>query len=346
MGEMRMAIRGVGKAVPERVVPNEEIAERLGVDPEWIESRTGVRERRFASPDDSASTLGTAAAQEALAVAGLSGSDLDLIVVASCTPDYVFPPTSSLIQHAVGAGTAPAFDLNTACSSFVYGMATAAALGATGSASRVLLIGVDLLSRHINLDDRGTALLFGDGAGAVILEQDETAEPIRFELGSDGSGAENIIIPAGGSRTPTTPATLAEGLHFIRMAGREVYRRAVRTMADLGVSLGGEEFDLVVGHQANRRILEDAAVLLGIDLDRVYLNIERYGNTSAASVPIALQEAWESGKLRPGDRVLLLAFGSGYTWGGAVLRWTLAPPVGGRIPEKVAADKSLQEVTT
>ncbi|MGI8427089.1 MAG: 3-oxoacyl-ACP synthase III family protein [Actinomycetota bacterium] len=319
-----VSIIGLGKALPSRVVLNLEIEERLGLNPGWIESRTGIRERRMASPDDSAASLGLEAARGAIANSGTPAESIDTVIVATCTPDYVFPPCATIIQSALGIPTsAGAFDLSAACSGFVYALNVAAGLAAAGTARTILIVGVDLLSRHLNLDDPVTAPLFGDGAGAVLVTADENAAPIRFEMGSDGSGAEQVIVPGSGSRLATDPAALA----CIRMTGRDVYRNAVRTMTAQGARLGADGFDLLVAHQANRRILDECAAQLGIESEKVFMNIEKYGNTSAGSVPIALCEAWEQGRLSPGDRLLILAFGAGFTWGGALMRWTMAKPV-------------------
>ncbi len=321
-----ISIRGIGMAVPERVVSNAEIAQRLGVDPSWIESRTGILERRYVGPEESSSTLGARAARQALERSGISANQIDVIIAATCTPDHQFPSTACLIQHDLGADSAGAFDLSAACSGFIYSLAVGAGLAGGGGARRVLVVGVDILSRHINFDDPITAPLFGDGAGAVVLESDEAAEPLRFSLGADGGGGEQVLIPAGGSRLPASIETVSQRLHCIQMQGREVYRSAVRTMSALGAELVGEGFELMVAHQANRRILVDCASCLGVDMSKVFVNIDRYGNTSGASIPLALCEAWESGRLDEGDRVLMLAFGGGYTWGGALLRWTLPAP--------------------
>jgi 3-oxoacyl-[acyl-carrier-protein] synthase-3 len=326
---MRVSIRGLGKAVPDRVVTNAEIAERLRVDPDWIESRTGIRERRFAGPGESTATLGTAAARQALERAGLEPSDIDCVVVGTCSPEHQFPSTACVIAHTLGMTTAPAFDISAACSGFVYSLAVGASLTASVGARRVLVIGADALSKNLNFDDPVTSPLFGDGAGAAVIEADDGAEPMRFSLGADGAGGEQVFIAAGGNRQPSTPETLAQNLHCIKMFGREVYRSAVRTMASLGAEMGAGGFDLLIAHQANKRILVDCAAALGIDLSKVYLNIDRYGNTSGASIPVAICEAWESGLLTPGDRLLLLAFGGGYTWGGAMIRWNLPTPTGG-----------------
>ena len=320
---MGIRITGVGRALPERVVTNEEIAAHLGVEPSWIEVRTGIRERRFAAPGQSASTLGADAARAALATAGLSPGDLDLIVAATVTADYNFPPTSAVIQDALGAGTIPCFDLNAACSGFIYALKVADGLAGPGMA-RILLVGAEVLSRFTDPEDSMTAPLFGDGAGAVVLEWDPSARSIQYELGADGGGGKHVLVPAGGGRAPATAATVEDRQHFIHMAGREVYRHAVLRMSTVGRSLGAAGFDLLIAHQANQRILKECAERIGISMDKVFVNIDRYGNTSAASIPIAMCEAWEAGRLRPDMRLLLLAFGAGFTWAGALLDWTLA----------------------
>jgi 3-oxoacyl-[acyl-carrier-protein] synthase-3 len=218
-------------------------------------------------------------------------------------------------------------DVNAACSGFIYSLALAGGLLTSGTHERILIVGADVLSHHINLDDPVTAPLFGDGAGAVVLEKSDSVAPMAVELGADGEGAQHVIIPAGGSCIPTSPQTIDRGLHWIRMAGREVYRSAVRMMSSLGENLGNDGFELLIAHQANRRILIECAEQLGVPEEKLFVNIDKYGNTSAASIPIAICEAWETGRLSIGDRLLLLAFGAGYTWAGAKLQWTL-PPAG------------------
>ncbi|HYR63601.1 MAG TPA: beta-ketoacyl-ACP synthase III [Actinomycetota bacterium] len=323
---MRVSIRGIGKAVPDRVVTNAEVAHRLGHEADWIESRTGIRERRYVGEGESTATLGLAAARQALERAGMTPADIDCVVVGTCSPEHQFPSTACVIAHELGMTSAPAFDLSAACSGFVYSLAVGSSLMSAIGARRVLVIGADALSKNLNLDDPVTAPLFGDGAGAVVIELDDTAEPMRFSLGADGAGGEHVFIRAGGNYQPSTPETLAENLHCMKMYGREVYRSAVRTMTALGAEMGAGGFDLLIAHQANRRILVDCAAALDVDMSKVYMNIDRYGNTSGASIPVAMCEAWETGLLSPGDRLLLLAFGGGYTWGGAMIRWNLPSP--------------------
>lgn len=323
---MRVSIRGLGKAVPARVVTNAEIAERFGRDADWIESRTGIRERRFVGPGESTATLGAAAARQALDRAGLLPGDIDAIVVGTCSPEHQFPSTACVIAHTLGLTTTPAFDLSAACSGFVYSLTVGASLTVSLGAQRVLVIGADALSKNLNLDDPVTSPLFGDGAGAAVIEADPDAEPMRFSLGADGAGGEQVYIAAGGNALPATVDTVAGNMHCMTMHGREVYRSAVRTMTHVGAEMGGDGFDLLIAHQANRRILVDTAQALNCDLSKVYMNIDRYGNTSGASIPVAMCEAWEEGLLSPGDRLLLLAFGGGYTWGGAMIHWNLPAP--------------------
>lgn len=323
---MRVAITGVGKAVPDRVVPNSELAPRMGVDAAWIEARTGIVERRYAADDQSSASLGAEAARAALAVSGVNPEDLSLVIVATCTPDYLLPATASIIQDSIGATRAGAFDLGAACSGFIYGLSVAAGMIGSKAMDRVLIVGVDLLSRHLNLDDPLTAPLFGDGAAAVVLEASPAAEPMRFELGSDGGGLQQVLIPGGGSRLPETGLPFNPAWLNIKMSGREVFRNAVRVMSELGARFGKDSFDLLVAHQANRRILDECAAQMGVDAKMMFMNIQRYGNTSAASIPLALCDAWEGGRLQPGSRLLMLAFGAGYSWGAAALRWTLPAP--------------------
>lgn len=323
---MRVAITGLGKAVPARVVTNDEIAARVGVSTDWIVTRSGILERRYAAPEESTSSLATTAALQALDVAQLDPENLSMVICATCTPDHLLPGTASIIQDNIGASRAGAFDLNAACSGFVYALSIGASLIGTGAATSVMVIGADLLSRHIDETDAMTAPLFGDAAAAVILEADDSAEPIQFELGSDGSGLSQVFVPGGGSKLPAEGSSFDPSCLVIKMQGREVFRNAVRMMSELGARFGKDGFELMIAHQANRRILDECAVQIGVDKAKVYQNLERYGNTSAASIPLAMCDAWAEGKLKPGDRLLMVAFGAGYTWGAARMNWTLPSP--------------------
>jgi 3-oxoacyl-[acyl-carrier-protein] synthase III len=319
----RLSITGIGMAVPDRVVPNSELGELLGVTPEWIVTRTGVLERRYAAATESSASLGTRAAFRALEVSELDPEELSMVVVATCTPDHRLPATACFIQEAIGATNAAAFDIGAACSGFIYGLGVSTGLMSAGIAEKILLVGTDVLSRYVDFKDPLTAPLFGDGAGAVILEADDSAEPIQLVLGADGSGAQQVIIPGGGSRLPASGSPLDPELNLLKMQGRKVFTNAVRILSDLGAIFGTDSFDLLIAHQANRRILDECAVQLGIDPEKVFMNIQHYGNTSSASIPMALAEAWEKGRVSEGDALLMLAFGAGFTWGGARLRWTL-----------------------
>jgi 3-oxoacyl-[acyl-carrier-protein] synthase-3 len=327
--EMRYAhITGWGKYVPQRVVTNDELAQTVETSDGWIRDRTGIAERRIAGPSETTASMAIAAAIGALDVAGASGSQLDLIIVATTTPEHLFPSTACLVQDALGAARAGAFDLSAACSGFVYGLSLGADAIKAGSANTVLVIGSETLSRIVNWKDRNTCVLFGDGAGAVLLQgSDQPGGILSTLLRADGSGGELLIIPAGGSRQPVTPEAIAQNLHTIQMNGREVFRFASRVMdratREIIYKAGWttDQVDLFVPHQANLRIIEMAARSLGVPLDKFYCNIARYGNTSAASIPIALTEAAESGLLRPKDRVVMVGFGAGLTWAAAALEW-------------------------
>jgi 3-oxoacyl-[acyl-carrier-protein] synthase-3 len=317
---MRVAITGLGKAVPTRVVTNEEIAPQVGVSPDWIVTRSGILERHYAAPEESTSSMSTTAALQALAVARLDPENLSMVICATCTPDYILPGTASIIQDNIGATRAGAFDLNAACSGFVYALSIGASLIGTGAATSVLVVGADLLSRHLDFTDAMTAPLFGDAAAAVVLEADENADPIQFEMGSDGSGLQQVLVPGGGSKLPADGNRFDPACLNIKMQGREVFRNAVRVMSELGARFGKDGFELMVAHQANRRILDECAVQIGVDRSKVYQNIERYGNTSAASIPLALSKMIETDPLPSGAPVLLFAFGGGLAYAGQVVR--------------------------
>lgn len=326
------AITGWGMAVPQRVLTNDELAQLVETSDEWIRTRTGITERRIVGPGETTATLSIDAARQALACAGIDGASLDLVICATCSPDYQFPATACLVQHAVGATRAGAFDLEAACSGFVYGLTLANQCIVSGLYRRILVIGADTLSRLLDWTDRSTCVLFGDGAGAIVLEASATpAGLLGVELGADGGGADQLCIPAGGTRQPITPANVGSRQQFIQMAGREVYKFGVRIMIEAttaairqaGLTLA--DVDLFVPHQANLRIIESATNSLGLRPEQVVTNVDRYGNTSAASIPMALCEAVASGRLGPGDRVAICGMGAGLTWGAAVLLWTRVP---------------------
>lgn len=319
------AVLGTGAALPDRIVSNRELLARLDTTEDWIVARTGIRTRRRAAPGEATSDLARAAAAAALRDAGVAPSSLDLIVVATATGDHPMPSTACLLQAALGAERAAAFDLNAACSGFVYGLALADQAIAAGAARHVLLVGADTLTRLVDPEDRDTAVLFGDGAGAVVLGRG--AGVCAVQLGADGSGAMDLVVPAGGSRRPVDAAALAERSHTMRMQGRDVFRAAVRAMSDgLGVALHRagcrpRDLRLVVAHQANARILRAVAERLDLPLEALWNDLAELGNTGAASIPIALARAQAAGALRDGDLVGLTAAGAGLTWGAAVLRW-------------------------
>lgn len=321
-------IAGWGMYAPKRVLTNEELSRTVDTTPEWIESRTGIRERRIASPKETTLSLGLHAAREALEVARLSPGDLELIIVASSSPEYLFPATACLLQDALGAPRAGAFDLSVACSGFVYALGSAASMIVSGSYENALVVGAETLSRITNWQDRDTCVLFGDGAGAFVLRASERSGGVlSYQLGSDGSGGDQLLVPAGGSRQPASHGTVEEQLHFIHMNGREVFRFATRVMgraaeevvADAGLSI--EEIDLFIPHQANYRIIQSAARHLGLPMEKVFVNLERYGNTSTASIPIAFCEALQEGRIRPGDNIVMVAFGAGLSWAASLMQW-------------------------
>ena len=327
-------IIGWGKYVPKTVLTNRDLEEMVDTSDEWIRTRTGIQERRIASLAESTSTLAIEAARRALATAGVDSLKLDLIIVATVTPDYFFPSTASLVQDALGATHAAAFDLSAACSGFIYGLSVARDSILAGTNRYVLVIGAEVLSRIVNWHDRDTCVVFGDGAGAALVAASEMPGGIlATSLGSDGSGGELLIIPGGGSRNPATRETTATNMHTIHMNGREVFRFATRVMAraakevakEAGVRI--EHVELFVPHQANARIIEAASKSLKLSSDRVYSNLQRYGNTSAASIPIALCEAIEEERVHPGDHVILVGFGGGLTWGAALIQWEAPIPL-------------------
>ncbi len=326
------AITGWGKYVPEKALTNADLEKIVDTSDEWITTRTGIKKRHIAAPGESASSFSVNAAREALERAGIEGKDLDLIIVATVSYDYRFPSTANLVQHALGAQCG-AFDMQAACTGFIYAMTVAHQFITTGAAKHVLVVGVELLSKVVNYEDRATCILFGDGAGAVVLSASE--EPgglLGFTLGSDGAKPELLYIPAGGSKEPLTEEGLREGRQWVQMQGSEVFKFATRIMgtameealAHAGMSV--DDMDLFIPHQANLRIIESASKRLGLPMEKVFVNIQEYGNTSAAAVPIALCEAIEQGRIQQGQHVGMVAFGAGLTWAAAVVKWT-APVV-------------------
>jgi len=323
-------IAGVGHYVPDRVVDNAHFVSMLDTSDEWIVTRTGIRERRYAAEDQASSDLATAAARRALEDARLVPSELDCVIVATCTPDFRFPATACLVAAKLGAGNVPGFDLEIACSGFVYALPVAAGLVRSRLFRRILVVGVETLSRITNFSDRTTCVLFGDGAGAVILEQTtlERDGYLGSRLGTDGTRPELLYIPAGGSRTTLTPERIAADEDKIRMNGREIFRYAVTRMVETAqgvladAGLTADDVALMIPHQANARIIEAAAKRLEFEPERVVCNVDRYGNTSAASIPIALSEAVAAGRVRPGDILLFTGFGGGLSWGSIAWKWT------------------------
>jgi 3-oxoacyl-[acyl-carrier-protein] synthase-3 len=325
---IRVGIAGTGSYVPERSVPNAEFEKFLDTSDEWIVQRTGIHARRFAAPGQATSDLSLIAAQRALESAGMTPDDLDLIVLGTLTPDYPMPSTACLVQDRLGAKRAGAFDVAAACTGFLTALHTAEAFVAAGRARRVLAIGAETLSRFLDFKDRTSCILFGDAAGAAIvtpLEDCKRGEVLKTKLGADGQGYDFIHIRAGGSRVPPTLETVAAGEHHIRMRGREVYRFAVTHMSELIAEMlqdqRPEDLGLIVPHQVNRRIIDAALERLGMTDEKVMVNIQHYANTSAATVPVALDEARRAGRLEPGKLVVLVAFGAGLTWGATLMRW-------------------------
>jgi 3-oxoacyl-[acyl-carrier-protein] synthase III len=323
-----VSITGLGASVPERVLTNDELAEIVDTSDEWIVTRTGIHERRVAAPDEALSDIALPAARQALEQAGLEGSDLDLVVVATVTPDMLFPATAALIADELGADGAGAYDLSAGCTGFVYAVAQAYAMLAGGLAQRALVVGGDLLSKVVDWKDRATCVLFGDGAGAVVLERVERGGFLGFELGADGGGGMELYLPAGGSRAPASAETVAAGEHFARMNGREVFKFATRVLVSSAEQLLGQvgmtvdDVDVYVPHQANIRIIRHAAEKLGIPEEKVVVNVDRYGNTSSGSIPLALADAAHAGMLPEGAIVLMTGMGAGLTWGSGVMEWT------------------------
>lgn len=326
--DFNAAVTGWGHYSPARIMSNHDLEKLVETDDAWIQSRTGIRERRIAAPGETTSTMGTIAARLALEEADLAASDLDLIICATTTPDHLVPATACLIQHNIGAEHAAAFDLNTACTGFIYALATANQFIQAGGANRVLIVAGETLSRFINWEDRSTCILFGDGAAAVVLEAtSQNNGVLSTVLGSRGDVAQMLTIEAGGCARPASEETIREKAHCVRMRGNEIFKVAVRSMAHSAqealakVGLTTADVRTVIPHQANHRILTATQEALGLTNEQTFINIDRYGNTGASSVPIALGEFLSNNNIEAGEHLLFVAFGGGLTWGAAVLRW-------------------------
>ncbi len=322
-------ITGWGTAIPERVLTNAELAKMVDTSDEWIVSRTGIRERRIASEEQTSASLAAEAALAALQVAGLKPADVDLIIVSTSSPEHTFPATACLVQDRIGANNAGAFDLSAACSGFIFGLHLASQSIRTGDIRNAIVIGTETLSRLVDWKDRNTCILFGDGAGAFVLQAaEEPAGILTGVMRSDGSGADLLSLPAGGSRHPISQKVIDAGLHYIQMNGREVFRFAARVMNQAteeviqkaGLKL--DDIQWIIPHQANLRIIEAAARGLKYPMERCVINLDRYGNTSTASIPLATVEAIQDGRLKAGDQVVFVGFGAGLTWGAVLVKWS------------------------
>jgi 3-oxoacyl-[acyl-carrier-protein] synthase-3 len=332
---IRAHVTGWGRYVPSQILSNADLEKLVDTSDEWIVSRTGIRERRVAAANETTASMGSVAALRAIYAAGIEPNDIDLILLATLTPDYWMPSTAALVKEAIGNTKAAAMDVAAACSGFVYGFATAQAWIEAGLAKHVLVIGAELLTRFLDYTDRSTCILFGDGAGAAVLSAStEPGGALGVELTTEPQGAYMIWLPAGGAKAPPSAETIARGEHYIRMEGKETYRFATKTMATTALEavrksdLDPRDIALFIPHQANVRIIEAVAKGLGLSMDQIYTNVNRYGNTSAASVPIAMAEAVNEGRIKFGDRITVVAFGAGFTSRAVTIEWTADPARG------------------
>ncbi len=328
-------ITGWGRYAPAQVLTNADLERMVDTSDEWIRSRTGIRERRVAAAHETTASMAAVAGLRAIRTAGIEPDDIDLILLGTLTPDYWMPSTAALVKEAIGNTKAAAFDVMAACSGFVYGFATAQAYITAGLAKHVLVIGAELLTRFLDYSDRSTCILFGDGAGAVVLSaSEEPGGALGVELTTDPQGAYMIWLPAGGAKSPPSAETISRGEHYVRMEGKETYRFATKTMATTALEsirrsgLQPSDIDLFIPHQANIRIVEAVAKGLDLPMDKMFINLDKYGNTSAASVPIALAEAVNEGRVKVGDNVVIVAFGAGFTSGAVTINWTADPARG------------------
>lgn len=326
----KAGIIGVGTYLPEKIVTNSDLEKVVDTTNEWIYSRTGIAERRVAKDDQATSDLAIIAAKKALEHAAIDAAEIDLIIVATITPDMIFPATASIIQEQLKAKKAAAFDLSAGCTGFVYALSVANQFVATGAYDKVLVIGAETLTRIVDWQDRKTCVLFGDGAGAVVVGPvNENEGFLSFVLGSDGSGAELLYMPAGGSRKPPSLETLSNKEHSLRMSGSDVFKFAVKIMGEAAaqalIKSGHklEDIDFMIPHQANTRIIESAAKRLGLSMEKVFMNLDKYGNMSCASIPVALEEAYHNNLLKKGDLVVFVGFGAGLSWGACALKWSI-----------------------
>lgn len=324
----KASITGVGSFLPEKVLTNDDLSKMLDTTDEWIIKRTGIRERRIVEDGVAASDLAVEASLRALDDANVLPTEVDLIITSTITPDCLFPSTSCYVQEKIGARNAGSFDLLAACAGFVYALSVAKGFVVSGAMKTVLVVGAECMSKITDYTDRSTCILFGDGAGAVVIQQGNGGrEIVTTHLGSDGSQAEILMLPAGGSKLPASRETVESGLHYIKLRGKEVFRQAIINLVDVVTKAAAdnnmqvEDFDMVIPHQSNIRIIEAAMEKLGLPKEKAYINIDRYGNTSSASIPIAIDEIEKGQMLNPGDTAILVAFGGGLTWGSSVIKW-------------------------
>jgi 3-oxoacyl-[acyl-carrier-protein] synthase-3 len=326
---MRARIVGTGRGLPEKILTNADLEALIDTNDEWITTRTGIKERRMAAEDESLSDFAVPAAQGALEMAGVDAADIDLVICATVTPDMYFPATATVIQHRIGASRAAGFDISAACTGFIFGMGIAKQFIESGAARNILVVGAEVLTKYIDWTDRGTCVLFGDGAGAVLMQaqDDDDQGVLSVSMHSDGAYGDLIYRPGGGSLNPPSKAMYEQGLEYIKMKGNETFKVAVRSLAEVSnqaleeCGLEHEDVSWFIPHQANMRIIKAVGQRLEIPDGRTYVNVQRYGNTSAASIPIALDELNREGKIDPGNVLLFSAFGSGLTWGASVVRW-------------------------